>query len=289
MSLAVAASLMREFPSIEIAVASPPSTAGHRGPKAHKPGVAQIDASAWNARSCDVSAFDFRMEAFESRNGAVDIEGDTHEVAIAAGQVLTRYQRYIHRRNTASGGSTFDRLFSLFSTRRENDTPHRRARFGRSLDVWQWTLRLDAHATLAVQAAALFLDMGRIDCERADYAVDRLLDEARVQPFLRREVVELIARVEEADRDVAAMSGTDFAVLRDADALTFFSHDSADVLDGYGSTAASKRFDDTLSGMTANGRAQLAAVRLRTDVATMVGRWNVAVHIDPRPGARASA
>lgn len=274
-ALELLGSLIAVFPSLEIGVAS------ERVPSK---GLADIDAGAWRAPRCDVSAFDGRMLVFDARDGAVDIAGSVADVATVAASVLTRYQRYISRRNVASRGAVFDRIFALHCAKEDREPEFRRGRYVRSRDVLHWALRIDPFASLPLQAAALFLDVARLDAHgstddetsgRPAEALDRLFDAARIDKSVREDAVGLVARIEDVaagEASITVFPGSEVSVLRDADALAFFSLDIDDRVDGLGVEVARGRIRAQLARLSAPARDALRWIRLRSDVAKLVAQ-----------------
>lgn len=289
--LELLSALISKFPSLEIGVASERATSH---------GLASVDAGAWRAPQCDVSAFDGRMNVFDLRDGPLDISGTVDDVSAVALEVLTRYQRYIVRRNVASRGSVFGRIVALHQEREARELEFRRGRFARSRDVLHWAMRVDPFASLPLQAAALFLDVARleahalVDEERpsvsAAQALDELFEGARVDASVRQDAVSLVARVEEValgEGGIVVMPGSELAILRDADALAFFSLDVDDCVDGLGPAAARAKIRTQLAVLSAPAREVFASIRLRSDVAKLVASEKQALRTSARPRTRA--
>jgi hypothetical protein len=147
-------------------------------------------------------------------------------------------------------------------------------------------LRLDPRAGLAVQLAALFHDIERLETE-ADARIEHrapdyqgfkdahartgaLVAERTLGDLFAEEVVArvgaLITGHERASTD------PDAALLGDADALSFFSLNSDGYCDYFGAAQTERKVRWTLARMSQRARGRVASVRLRADVAALVGR-----------------
>ena len=237
----------------------------------------------------------FRFYDFDARLDASGEEGPFTIVLAAAEeelpgfarQVLTRCQRLMNRRNAASQGAFFDRILTEHRAMHDLAKPLVRADYNHALDTWQWTLRLEPEAGLAVQVAALFHDIERLESEAdvrieqhaADYQTfkdahaergaalaDAVLARAGVDAETRRRAGRLIAEHEQPQGFDAA----DCALLNDADALSFFSLNSPGYLDYYGEEQTRHKVAYTLRRLRPESRRHLAGLRLPSQVADLV-------------------
>jgi predicted metal-dependent HD superfamily phosphohydrolase len=272
----LAAGLAREFPSIFV----------HFDSDGAAPDVAHLSASQWIRRDFDSFGFDRSVDEMAAGDGftlrIVDDRGDRPAFPI---EVLNRCQRLIGRRNQFSQGQTFDRVLRRHRALHDLDKPLVRADYNHALDVWQWTLRLDANATLSVQLAALFHDIERLVSEpdrrvehlAADYQqfkdaharegavmTRKVLSDAGVAPAVIERVVTLIEHHERPSEDA------EVALLNDADALSFFSLNSPGYADYFGPDQTRKKVAYTWNRMRESARAKLATVHLRDDVRAML-------------------
>jgi hypothetical protein len=128
--------------------------------------VLHLRAQDWQSPDFHLASFDRQVEELAARAGnrpcAVCLTGaDDAVMAVAALQVAIRCQRLRQRRNAASRCDTFDRSLAahrqMYKPRQGGDA----VAYARALDTWQWLLRLDPEATLAVQVAALFQGAAR--------------------------------------------------------------------------------------------------------------------------------
>lgn len=133
-----ARAIAAEFPSLKVE-------------RAHAARVddAIIDADEWR-RATSFAPFDETLA--RSRGDALMVRGDRH-VELVACEALTRYQRFVQRRNGSSRTRIFEQILRAHRALAE---PLVTNEFDQALDTWQWMLRLDPTATLTAQLAALF-------------------------------------------------------------------------------------------------------------------------------------
>jgi hypothetical protein len=106
--------------------------------------------------------------------------------------------------------------------------------------------------------------MTRVFLGNIDYPADQV-----------ERVVDLVARHETPAGD------SELALLNDADALSFFSLNSAGFFDYYGPVHGARKIRYTLGRMRRAAVAELATVRLRADVARLT--WQALAAADPHP------
>jgi hypothetical protein len=121
-----------------------------------------VEADAWTAAT-DLDALDAAVES--SPSDALSIRGTSEQLALVATQVLGRYQRFLDRRNSFSSSRSFDVILRGHRGVYGADV----AGCERSLDRWQWLLRVAPNASVAAQIAALFRNAGR-HIERVTHA-----------------------------------------------------------------------------------------------------------------------
>jgi len=270
--------LAKDFPAVELRW---PADAGGR----EMPSLL-VPVMDWESNFFNFYELDGRLDTLAEQNEgpfAVEILGGGEDLPLAAREILIRCQRWTDRRNGASRGDLFDRVLSRH--RREHDLakPLVRADYNHALDTWQWALRLDPGADLAVQLAALLHDIERLATEadrRIEHRADdyqafkdghaargaemagSLLEEAGVDAETRRRTARLIAGHEHAaapgDPDAGAI-----ALLNDADALSFFSLNSVGYLDYFGPEATRRKVAYTLRRLRPEARRHLDGMRLR--------------------------
>ncbi|MBV8202269.1 MAG: hypothetical protein JOZ15_16740, partial [Acidobacteria bacterium] len=157
-------------------------------PPAGDAGLPGLDLALaeWESDSFAFHDFDRYVEALaaDAPGGVFEIRlsGETGRLPAAARQIVTRCQRLAARRNAASAGELFDRVLACHRRFRDLPDPPRplgrprprqplhpppplqwsAAGYAHALDTWQWLLRLDPEAGLALQLAALFHEAWRL-------------------------------------------------------------------------------------------------------------------------------
>lgn len=248
-----------------------------------------LAAEEWESARFPFYEFDTRVDGL-AEPYLLRLSADRERLPGMALEVLTRCQRLVSRRNGASGTALFDRVLERHRGLHDLSKPLVRADWTHSLDVWQWTLRLEAGAGLAVQLAALFHDVERlvseadvrVEQQASDYQgfkdeharrgagmAESALAEAGIDRGTRARVARLIQGHEHLpspdDPDAAGL-----ALLNDADALSFFSLNSPGYLDYFGPEAARRKIAWTLARLRPEARCRLDGVRLRPDVAALL-------------------
>jgi predicted metal-dependent HD superfamily phosphohydrolase len=249
-----------------------------------------VPVGEWESQNFNFYEMDWRLDTLAGQGRgpfAVDVLGAPGELPRAAGEILTRCQRWMDRRNEASRDAIFDQVLIRHRDVHDLAKPLVRADYDHALDTWQWTLRLAPDADLAVQLAALFHDVERLASEAdarvehhaADYQAFKddhaargaelaaaLLARAGIEAGARERAARLIAAHEHSpqpgDPDAAALS-----LLNDADALSFFSLNSAGYLDYFGPEATRRKVAYTLRRLRPEARRYLDGLRLRPAVA----------------------
>jgi hypothetical protein len=247
-----------------------------------------LTAEEWESPRFPFYEFDTRMDALDP--GLLHLTAERKRLPGMALEVLTRCQRLVGRRNAASSTLLFDGVLDRHCALHDLGKPLVRADWAHALDVWQWVIRLDPGAGLAVQLAALFHDVERLVREadvrveprapeyqafkdeharRSAELADRTLAAAGVEEAPRAHTARLISGHEHppapGDSDAAEL-----ALLNDADALSFFSLNSPGYVDWFGPEAARRKVAWTLARLRPEARRRLDGVRLRPDVAEML-------------------
>jgi hypothetical protein len=198
-------------------------------------------------------------------------------LAAAALELLTRYQGLVGRRNEASSAPVFDRILARHRSLHDMSKPLVRADYLHALDAWQWVLRLEPAAGLAVQVAALFHDVerllseadARVEHHAADYQAfkDRhaargaeltcaLLEELDVDLATRERVRWLVKKHERPGADAA------LTLLNDADALSFFALNSSGFVRYFSPEHTRRKVAYTLARLRPQHHARLECMRL---------------------------
>lgn len=189
------------------------------------------------------------------------------------------------RRNAASRTPLFEALLAEHRELHDLSRPLVAADYEHALEVWQWTLRLHPEASLALQLAALFHDVERLESDvekrRARDGTDydafklrhalrgaaiagRILADAGAPPGVRARVEDLIARHELPGSDPEGV------LLADADGLSFFATHAEGYLAWFGRERARMKAAWTLARLSPLGRALLATLELPPAVADLV-------------------
>jgi len=271
---AAVAEVAAEFPTVSI-VAAPPGAADER--------CVTVDLVDWSAPFADTCALDRRVEAAQARGPfGLRVVGGAPQGCV---ELLTRYQRFVERRNRASRGALFDRVLARHRALHDLALPPVRVDLDRALDAWQWLLRLDPDAGLAVQAAALFRDVERLESEtRARFehrtsSPDSFLDgRARRGAAIARAILagagvstsvldRVASLVETHDRPAG---DAERAILDECAALSFLSHDSAACVDASDPAQARLEIARALRRLGPRGRSRLRSIRYRPDVRALV-------------------
>jgi hypothetical protein len=273
--------LLGEFPSIEV-------TLTHN---ARPEGDVVVDARDWRSVTCDLHAYDeLAQHRLEHGARTLDVRAQPEAAPRAALEILTRYQRFVARRNDASGSPVFGRALERHRALHDVSKPLVRADYDHALDTWQWALRLEPDASLALQLAALFHDIERLSSEADVRMEHRVLDyvaykqahahggadrasailaEAGVDAPTRESASWLVAHHENPRGADAALARA-LECLNDADALSFFSLNSPGFVDYFGLDHARRKVKYTLARMSQRAQARLQRVRLRADVARIL-------------------
>jgi hypothetical protein len=132
------------------------------------PGL-DLTLAEWESDSFSFSDFDRYAETLAADaagdNFEIRLSGETCRLASAARQIALRCQRLAGRRNAASSGELFDRVLACHRRFRDLPRAAAAAAYAHALDTWQWVLRLDFEASLALQLAALFHEAWRLTPE----------------------------------------------------------------------------------------------------------------------------
>jgi Domain of unknown function (DUF4202) len=236
-----------------------------------------VDEHAWRG-AFDLRGLDERIEA-AGPSASISVRG--HDVASIGCEVLSRYQRLLGRRNAASSTPLFDAALSAHASLYDVSVPLAKADLAHALDTWQWMLRLQPEAGLAVQLAALFHDIERLESEPRERMEHRVLDsqsfkDANVRRSAERVVSILCASGVDMETATRAREiifclerrtgGPEVLLLDDADALSFLSLNSTGYIDYFGVAQTRRKVAYTLSRLGQRARQKLERVRLRPDV-----------------------
>ncbi|HVZ30807.1 MAG TPA: DUF4202 family protein [Polyangiaceae bacterium] len=276
------AQLERQFPHVPWIWATAPAAGG-----------VIIEEQAWRDPGSDLYRWDALILALQGKPGwllLVPHGGLGQGLAPAMRallQILTRYQRLAPRLNADSRGEPFASALALHRSLHDLRKPLVRADHEHALDVWQWVLRLEPRAGLALQLAALFHDIERLSSE-ADQRIEQhasdyqAFKDAHAEVGARLAVVTARAAgvdasecarmqelIQEHERPVGER-GVQAELLGDADALSFFSLNSRGFIDHYGAEHTRRKVRYTLGRMSARALGYLSQMKLPPQVRRFV-------------------
>jgi hypothetical protein len=256
----------REFPTISVERASQCG-----------PSDIVVDDYVWRG------AFDLRTldEKIEHAGSVVSLSVRGHHAERIACEVLTRYQRFLSRRNHVSSTALFDAVLRAHAGLHDLSLPLVKADLDHAIDTWQWMLRLQPEVGLAPQLAALFHDIERLESEPRERIEHRAPDyqtfkDAHAQKGADR-AYEILVKVgvsaddAERARDLVCRherraGDSEVLLLNDADALSLFSLNSPGYIDYFGVAQTRRKVAYTLSRLGPRAKERLDCVRLRPDV-----------------------
>jgi hypothetical protein len=258
----------REFPTVELNVAA--------GAVPRGPNVVHV-AEWWGESSAELDA---RLEGPHGDGGPegiVAVAESAGEGTHAALQILTRYQHRLGRRNAQSQTPGFDQVLRRHRCLHDLSQIFVRADFIHSVDTWQWTLRLQPNASLALQIAALFHDVERSVVEPNSRSEPvgpsyQLLKDAHARASARlaqfwlanleldAELVRAAALLIEGHERPATCD--EQAVLNSADALSFISRGT----EVFPSSLLSWRLRRAVSRLSLDGLTRLSFIRCAPEV-----------------------
>jgi hypothetical protein len=253
-------------------------------------GALTISEHSWCDPAADLYEWDRAVGGLcaEPRWLVVQGEEGSRTLGETAREIVTRYQRLIPRTNVHSSTPVFARVLSGHHALHDQSLPLVRADYDHALDVWQWTLRLDPNAGLALQLAALFHDIERltseaerrVEHEASDYQAFKnahahrgaqLAAQVLAGCGVDRSTVEDVGRlVREHELPREMQRREDAGLLADADALSFFSLNSPGFSDYYGREHTLKKIRYSLGRMSSSAIQRLPGIRLRGDVARLL-------------------
>lgn len=258
------------------------------------PGLVEVDLDWWRSEQYDPYRLDRELgDASEAPLQQMVVrtrEPQTLEPELA--RLLIRLQGRFPSVNRASSNIRFRHLLQLHRKLHNLNLPLVRADFIHAIDTWQWVLRLEPKANEVVQAAALLHDLERLQSESRkrhehkapDYQTfkdahahtgARMVRQLLLFQSWSPSEADAVARL--VERHESSSSSVDLQLLSDADALSFFSVNSAGYLDYFGERQCRKKIVWTLARMSPRAGPWLAQLRLRSDVEALYqslrARW----------------
>jgi hypothetical protein len=279
--------VLRAFPGLRLICAAPEQRGELRSRQSP---TVMVTVRRWEDPGFD--PLDLDREVAEATRGSETLvlvvaedDGVAADCVSTALEVVTRYQRLLDARNQHSRGTAFDQVLALHRGLHDLAKPLVAADFDHARDAWRWVLRLDPDASFAVQVAALFHDVERLQSESdvrieqhaPDYAAFKqahaqaggalaraALAPAAIAPALLDRIEALVAEHERPHGD------PDKQLLNEADALSFFSLNACGFAAYYGPAHTRTKVAYTLARLGTRGRQALAGVRHRADVAALI-------------------
>ena len=238
-----------------------------------RPGERPIDDFAWRG-AFDLTRFDEAVEA--GADAPLVIRGN--DAVGVAGEALSRYQRWIGRRNGASATRTFDGVLEALGAL-ACTPPFLPEDVGHMVDTWQWLLRLDPTASLRSQLAALVHEVDRVARDPKERLEHHARSDANGVAHGSARALSLLTGAGLSDveaggvRDVLSLQPQherEALLVEDADALSFLSLASARYADHFGLAQTRRKIAFTVGRLGPLARRKLALIRLRPDVARLV-------------------
>jgi len=242
-----------------------------------------IDLREW--RRCDPLRLDASFAAREGQPFGLSIVCEHQHPEMASLELLNRYQRLLPLPSRASRIPRLSQVLAAHRGLHPLEKPLARADYDHALDTWRWLLRLAPHADPALELAALFHDVERLETETErrveQYAADhlefktrhaargarmaeRILLELGLGAALVRRVAELIEAHEQPGTD------SELCLLNDADSISFFSLNSWGYLRYFGPSRTSFKVKYTLSRMSPAARALVGTTRQPAPISRML-------------------
>jgi hypothetical protein len=253
-----------------------------------------VTVTRWASDDYDLLALDDEIWRSFGRNGRcelriVDDGAIAEQLAESALQIAIRFQRFDVTPNPASATPFFQQILAAHEAMYDRRRPLIAADHDHALDTWRWILRLEPHASLSLQLAALFHDIERLASEA----------DARVESGARDYVAFKRAHAEEGGRIVArllaslstpqplvertqalvakhelALDGEavepSVALLANADALSFLSLGAPGFARHFGPETTARKIAYTLRRLDDTGLAWLTRLKLPRTIALVV-------------------
>lgn len=241
----------------------------------------------WRDARADLLSFDERIHRTEDQ-GDFDLMltcSNWAEGAGAALELLTRYQRLLPLSPAASRMPQLGRVLEAHRDLFDLRKPLVRADYDHAVDTWRWLLRLSPRASVALQLAALFHDIERLESEAderreqhaSDYLAFKVHHAARGAQLAARTLYQLGFDDQVIERAIALIyaheqpgQDAELLLLNDADALSFFSLNTWGYLRYYGAAQTERKVAYTLGRMSHRALALLASTRQPPLVAALL-------------------
>jgi hypothetical protein len=256
-----------------------------------------VTAGRWAGDEYDLLALDDEVWRCIGRHGRcelriVDDGADLERLAESALQLALRFQRFDSSTNPASATPFFQQILAAHEAMFDRRLPLVAAEHDHALDTWRWVLRLEPHASLSLQLAALLHDVEepkpdtsgasakadapdddygrrkRAEAEAAARVVVRILESLSTPPPLiertRALVIEHEGLASREPREPAA------ALLANADALSFFSLGAAAFARHFGLPHTARKVAHGVRRLDVEGHSWLARLKLPRTIRALV-------------------
>jgi hypothetical protein len=250
-----------------------------------------VTVGRWAGDEYDLLALDDEVWRCIGRHGRcelrlVDDGADLDRLAEAALQLAIRFQRFDASTNPASATPFFQQILAAHEAMFDRRRPLVAAVHDHALDTWRWVLRLEPHASLSLQLAALLHDLdGHEGDPEAWAAGDGAGARARATGDEERIVVNVLESlhtprplVERTRALVADLEGAPssqavepaVALLANADALSFFSLGAPGFARHFGLPHTARRVLHGVRRLDVEGHSWLARLKLPRTIRALV-------------------
>jgi hypothetical protein len=253
-----------------------------------------VTAARWAGDEYDLLALDDEVWRCIGRHGRcelrlVDDGAELDRLAESALQLALRFQRFDPSTNPASATPFFQQILAAHEAMFDRRLPLVAAEHDHALDTWRWVLRLEPHASLSLQLAALLHDVEspdagrpsdrpdetrdyvgfkRAEAEASSRTVVGILESLSTPPPLVDRTRALIAehegRASTEPREPAA------TLLANADALSFFSLGAAGFARHFGLAHTARKVAHGVRRLDVEGHSWLGRLKLPRTIRALV-------------------
>jgi hypothetical protein len=252
-----------------------------------------VTAARWAGDEYDLLALDDEVWRCIGRHGRcelrlVDDGADLDRLAESALQLALRFQRFDASTNPASATPFFQQILAAHEAMFDRRLPLVAAEHDHALDTWRWVLRLEPHASLSLQLAALLHDVTdpdtgpsaaadapgdylawkRAEAEATARVVVRILESLSTPPPLIERTRALVA--EHEGRASTEPCEPAASLLANADALSFFSLGAAGFARHFGLPHTARKALHGVRRLDVEGHSWLARLKLPRTIRALV-------------------
>lgn len=266
-----------------------------------------VTVTRWAADDYDLLALDDEVWRSLGRHGRcelriVDDGASPEQLSESALQIAIRFQRFDVTPNPASATPFFQQILAAHEAMFDRRRALVAADHDHALDTWRWILRLEPHASLSMQLAALFHDIERLASESDARGEGGVRDYVAFKRAHAEEGGRIVARlltslntpqplVERTQALVAAHElapGGDpveppVALLANADALSFLSLGAPGFARLFGPEPTARKIAYTLRRLDDTGLAWLTRLKLPRTIHAAVSEALAAESTPARP------